>query len=55
MLDDWLGLLPGPEPIELEMLDYTAAERRPGSRLSCQIRMRDEIDGIRLQVPDCQL
>ncbi len=55
VLDDWLGLLPGPEPIELEMLDYTAAERRPGSRLSCQIRMREEIDGIRLQVPDCQL
>ena len=55
VLDDWLELLPGPEPIELEMLDYTAAERRPGSRLSCQIRMRDEIDGIRLQVPDCQL
>ena len=52
---DWLDRIPGPESVELEMLEYTAAERRPASRLSCQIRMRDELDGIRLIVPDCQL
>ena len=53
--EDWLLRLPAPERVELEMLEYTAAERRPNSRLSCQIRMRDEIDGIRMAVPDCQL
>lgn len=53
--DDWLDRLPPPEEIELEMLDYTAAERRPGSRLSCQIRMGDDLDGIRLTVPETQL
>lgn len=53
--DDWLDRLPPPEEIELEMLDYTAAERRPGSRLSCQIRMGDDLDGIQLTVPETQL
>lgn len=53
--DDWLARIPAAEQHEQEMLDYTAAERLPNSRLSCQIRMRDDIDGIRLRVPDCQL
>lgn len=51
----WLDRIPAPEPVELEMLEYTAAERRASSRLSCQIRMRDEIDGLTMIVPDCQL
>lgn len=51
----WARLLPPAQPDELDMLDYTAAERRPGSRLSCQIRMSDELAGIRLEVPDCQI
>ena len=53
--DDWLARIPAAEQYEQEMLDYTAAERLPNSRLSCQIRMRDDIDGIRMRVPDCQL
>lgn len=36
---------------ETEMLDVTEAERQPASRLSCQIRMRPELDGIVLHVP----
>ena len=51
----WLARIPAPEPLELEMLEYTAAERPASSRLSCQIRMRDEIDGLTMVVPDCQL
>ena len=53
--DGWLDRLPAPGQHEREMLDYTAAERRPNSRLSCQIRMKDEIDGVTMVVPDCQL
>ena len=51
----WAERLPPPQPDELEMLDYTAAQKRPGSRLSCQIRMTDELDGIRFELPDCQI
>lgn len=34
------------------MLDVAEAEREPNSRLSCQIRMRAEIDGIVVRVPE---
>lgn len=39
-------------PFEEDMLDVTEAERQPTSRLSCQIRMRAELDGIVLHVPE---
>jgi 2Fe-2S ferredoxin len=39
---------------EVEMLDLVAAERRPGSRLSCQIRIVDEMDGLTVHIPSTQ-
>lgn len=36
------------------MLDSTAAERRPNSRLSCQITMTDDLDGLIVQLPPTQ-
>ena len=38
------------EDFEDEMLDDAAAERRPNSRLSCQIRMTDELDGLEVEI-----
>jgi 2Fe-2S ferredoxin len=38
------------DDFEDEMLDDAAAERRPNSRLSCQIRMTDELDGLELDI-----
>ena len=51
----WAAKLPAPQADELEMLDYVAAEKRAHSRLSCQIRMTDELAGIRLEIPECQI
>lgn len=51
----WVARLPAPQADEADMLGYTAAERRPNSRLSCQIRMTDELDGLRLALPPCQI
>ncbi len=39
-----------PEPMEEDMLDF-AYDVRPTSRLSCQIRVRDELDGLTVTVP----
>jgi 2Fe-2S ferredoxin len=50
----WQDKLPPPEPIEDGMLDCVL-DRQPNSRLSCQIRLRDEIDGITVTVPDSQI
>ena len=42
-----------PEPMEEDMLDF-AYDVRPGSRLSCQIRVSDALDGLVVTVPDRQ-
>lgn len=50
----WLDRLPPPDPLEDGMLECVL-ERQPNSRLSCQIRLNDELDGIRVRVPDAQI
>ena len=47
----WVDRAGLPSGFEDEMLDTTEADRRPNSRLSCQITMRAELDGIVLHVP----
>lgn len=46
--------LPPPGEDELELLDEVKAERRPNSRLSCQIKASPAIDGLVVTVPECQ-
>lgn len=47
--DAWVGKLAPLSDMEDAMLD-SAADRRPNSRLTCQIEVTDEIDGIELVV-----
>ena len=42
-----------PGPMEEDMLDF-AYEVRPTSRLSCQIRVSDELEGLTVTVPERQ-
>jgi 2Fe-2S ferredoxin len=51
-----LALLPTPGVLEDELLDAVASERRPNSRLSCQIMVTPELDGqLVLHVPPTQV
>jgi len=50
----WADRLPAPLANELEMLECTAAERQPTSRLSCQIKITGEIDGLSVHLPERQ-
>ena len=50
----WLAKLSAPEPDESDMLGFVAAEQKPNSRLSCQIKLDASLDGIVVQVPRCQ-
>lgn len=43
--------IPAMESDEDEMLGFTAEERRDSSRLSCQVTMTDELDGIVIHLP----
>lgn len=47
--------LPAPDDMERELLDSVAAQRRPGSRLSCQIEVGDALDGLRVSIPSRQV
>ncbi|HZH07388.1 MAG TPA: 2Fe-2S iron-sulfur cluster-binding protein [Lautropia sp.] len=39
---------------EAEMLECTSSERRPESRLSCQIKLSSALDGLVLRLPETQ-
>jgi 2Fe-2S ferredoxin len=49
----WMGKLPKAQSMEEDMLDF-AFDVRPNSRLSCQIRVRAEIDGLIVHTPERQ-
>ena len=44
-----------PTANEDQMLDFTAMPRQPTSRLSCQVLMTEELDGLVVRVADPQL
>ena len=50
----WAARLPPPSTDEDAMLEMTAAPRRPTSRLSCQIVLGPELDGLTAGLPDTQ-
>jgi 2Fe-2S ferredoxin len=52
--DTFIDRLPPPDDMESELLDGVAAERLPGSRLSCQIAMTAELDGLTVRIPRSQ-
>jgi ferredoxin, 2Fe-2S len=49
----WLEKVGKPEQMEEDMLDF-AFDVRPNSRLSCQIRVRPEFDGLIVTTPEKQ-
>lgn len=46
----WTEKTGKPEPMEEDMLDF-AFDVRPESRLSCQIKVTEDLDGLTLRVP----
>ena len=54
-VDDLLAkVLPAPQQGELDMLENVASERRPNSRLACQIRATAEHEGCVVTLPESQ-
>ena len=49
----WREKVGGPSEMEEDMLDF-AFDVRPTSRLSCQIKVTDALDGLVVQVPEKQ-
>ena len=51
--EDWLDKLPTKEDGEEDMLDM-AHEPKQNSRLSCQLIVSDELDGLEVTIPEKQ-
>lgn len=49
----WYPVVGSPEPMEEDMLDF-AYDVRATSRLSCQIKVKPEYDGLVVRVPERQ-
>lgn len=52
--EPWLERVGTPGPDEDDMLDFAECERQPNSRLSCQIKITEELDGLVLTLPESQ-
>lgn len=50
----WIGKLPEREDMEMDMLDF-AYEPNERSRLTCQIKVTPELDGLVVQMPEKQI
>jgi len=50
---DWQAVVGAPSSDETDMLDF-AFEPRPESRLSCQIRLRPDMQGLVVRLPTRQ-
>jgi ferredoxin, 2Fe-2S len=49
-----MGELPAPSADESELLSCVIAERKPNSRLACQIKATAAIDGMTVAIPSAQ-
>ncbi|VTU23393.1 Rhodocoxin [Variovorax sp. PBS-H4] len=50
----FVDMLAPPDDMENELLDGVASERLPTSRLSCQLPVTAELDGLTVRVPESQ-
>ena len=51
--EKWFDKLPKPEEAEVDMIDM-AFEPKKNSRLSCQLIVSDELDGLKVTTPSQQ-
>jgi 2Fe-2S ferredoxin len=54
VFDEDLARVTPAEADELQMLDFTATDREPGSRLACQLRIESGHEGLRVRIAQRQ-
>ena len=53
--EDWVGKLPEKDDMEIDMLDFAYEPDATRSRLTCQLKVTDALDGLRVQMPEKQI
>lgn len=52
--EDWIDRLPEPDSLERDMLDFAHEPDARRSRLTCQIKVTDDLHGLVLDLPSRQ-
>lgn len=50
--DEWMAAVGEPDELESDMLDFAGDARQANSRLSCQIKLAEELDGLKAHVAE---
>jgi 2Fe-2S ferredoxin len=53
--DAWVEKLPAKDAMEEDMLDFAFEPDPAKSRLTCQLKVTDALDGLRVQMPEKQI
>jgi 2Fe-2S ferredoxin len=51
----WVDRLPKKDAMEADMLDFACSPDPVRSRLTCQLKVTDALDGLRVQMPQKQI
>ena len=52
---EWVDQLPPKDPMEADMLDFAFQPDPVRSRLTCQLKVSDALDGLVVQMPERQI
>lgn len=52
---DWVAKVPAKDAMEEDMLDFAYEPNAETSRLTCQIKVTDELDGLIVNLPEKQI
>ncbi|MFW5654547.1 MAG: 2Fe-2S iron-sulfur cluster-binding protein [Roseicyclus sp.] len=52
---DWVSKLPEIDPMEEDMLEFAYQPDETRSRLTCQLKVTDALDGLVVQMPEKQI
>ena len=52
---EWVEKLPPRDPMEEDMLDFAWEPDPQRSRLTCQLKVTDDLDGLVVQMPEKQI
>ncbi len=53
--EGWFGKLPDIDPMEADMLDFAYQPQAGRSRLTCQLKVTDALDGLVVYMPEKQI
>ncbi|MCV2876648.1 2Fe-2S iron-sulfur cluster-binding protein [Rhodobacteraceae bacterium XHP0102] len=52
---DWVAKLPAVDAMEQDMLEFAYKPDEARSRLTCQLKVTDDLDGLVVQMPEKQI